>query len=52
MSDHDAWHSWRQGVMLELIFHMKDTIMKTESRRFCDFSAAVHLMKEGGNGPD
>lgn len=38
--------------MLELIFHMKDTIMKIESRRYMVFSAAGHLTKEGGNGPD
>lgn len=41
-----------RSITLELIFHGKDTIMKTGSRRFCDFSVAVHLMKEGGNGPD
>lgn len=42
----------KRTIILELIFHMKDTIIKAGSRRLLMLSAAWHLTKEGGNGTD
>ena len=38
--------------MLELIFHMKDTIMKAGSRGFYNIICCGHQIKEGVNGTD
>lgn len=54
LSDYDAslMTALKQSDMLELIFHMKDTIMKAGGRRFYNIFCCGHQIKEGGNGPD